>query len=586
MTTAVRRWLQPSWLCAPVVVLVGWLAFQQQRRLDRPWTFLVSDLVPGLLIVAAGLVIAASRPHNRCWALIVAAGFAWYVGDFEHAVDPNVALAGFAFIGWYGPLLGWALLAFPSGRLHRRRDRLLVAALCGLFTTRSLARLLLHVPPDVAGYGVRNRFLPIADDRWWRSIEDVFAWAYPAAVLLGVGSAVKRWVGSGRPSRRMLAPALIAATVLSAAVSYEYVIGWNATIPPVANVRIFYAVWWAYAAVAVSLAAGLILLRGARSAVIDVFADLADHQAPPRLGAALARALGDPSLTLLTWSPTLGEYQDGNGTAADPPDPTPDQAVTGIERQGEPMALMVHDPALLEDPGLVSAVVTAVRLTVDNDRLQAEVGAQLVEVAASRARIVAAADAERQRIERDLHDGAQQRLVTIALALRLAEARLHNEADSHAREALGQAVKDLAEAIDELRDLARGIHPAILSESGLAAALDSLVERSRLPVRLDTDLPFEPPTQIAAAVYFVVSEALTNVAKHSGATHVNVHAFAIDDSLRVEVSDDGVGGAIVGAGTGLSGIADRVATVGGQTHVHSPAGGGTRLEVELPCVLS
>ena len=185
MATAAHRL---PWLFAPAGLVVAWLVVAEQQRLGQPWTFLVSDVVPGLLIIAAGLFIWWRRPRNRCWWMLVAAGFAWFVGDFEHATNADVALAAFAFSQWYGPLLAWALLAFPSGRLQVRRDRALVVGIFSLFAVRSLSRLFLHVPPDVAGYGTQNRFLPISDDRWWRGVEDGFAWAYPALIVLAVVS--------------------------------------------------------------------------------------------------------------------------------------------------------------------------------------------------------------------------------------------------------------------------------------------------------------------------------------------------------------------------------------------------------------
>jgi signal transduction histidine kinase len=542
---------------------------------------------PGLLIIAAGLVIWWHRPGNRWWWMVAAAGFAWFIGDFEHSDNADVALAAFAFSHWYGPLLAWALLAFPSGLLQVRHARVLVVTIFVLFAIRSLSRLFLHVPPDIAGYGTENRFLPISDDRWWRGVEDGFAWVYPTLIVLAVVSVALRWLRSSRAGRRMLTPALATAPMFAAAVGYQYVIGWNASIPAVTGLRLSYAVWWLYGAVAVALAVGLTRLRRTRLEVIDVFAELGTADAPARLGPALARALGDPTLTLLAWSDAAAGYIDASGHPVDAPVDEPDRAITRIERGGEPLAVLVHDVALLEDPGLVNAIVSAVRLTTDNERLQSEIETQLTEVAASRARIIAAGDAERGRIERDLHDGAQQRLVTIALALRLAETRLGDDADPATRAVLSQSVKDLGEAIEELRDLARGIHPTILTESGLGAALESLVDRSPLPVQLSIDLPIEPSNAIAATAYFAVSEALTNVAKHTAATVVTVCAEVHDGTLRVEIADDGGGGADSARGSGLRGIADRIAAVGGTWRlVSAPGSGGTRIEVDLPCVSS
>jgi signal transduction histidine kinase len=570
----------------PAGIFVAWLAGRQQYRNGRPWTFLVAELVPGLTLIGAGLVIWWRRPNNWCWWLLGAAGFAWYVGDFEHVRNRDVALGAFALGKWYDLFLGWALLAFPTGRLLRRHDRVLVAAMVALLSLRSLSRLFLHVPPDVAGYGVTNRFVPISDDRWWQMVEDVFAWGWSVTMLLVLVSVAARWRNSSRPGRQMLTPALYGAVVLTAAVTYEYVVGWNAEIPRIAGLPVVYVAWWARAAVAVALAVGLIRLRRTRSAVVDLVAELG-HDAPPaRLGDALGRALGDAGLTLLPWSVAAGSYVDDGGRPVDLSVDPPQRAVTRIERRGEPVAAIVHDVALLEDPGLVNAVVAAVRLTIDNEQLQAELETQLAEVAASRTRIVAAGDAERRRIERDLHDGAQQRLVTIALALRLAEARVGgSETTPEVRALLAQTVSDLQEAIDELRDLARGIHPAIL-DSGLHAALVSLADRSPLPVRLDVRLDREPPSAVTHTAFFAVAEALTNIAKHANAHNVTVRAIASNGAIQIEVTDDGDGGADSDDGTGLRGISDRVAAVGGTMRLHSPPGAGTRFEVELPCASS
>jgi signal transduction histidine kinase len=284
---------------------------------------------------------------------------------------------------------------------------------------------------------------------------------------------------------------------------------------------------------------------------------------------------------LLPWSAAAGGYVDPSGRRVEP-EPSPGRAVTLVDGDGTPLAALVHDEALIEDPGLVSAVSAAVRLTVDNERLRHELEDRLDDLAASRARIIAAADAERRRIERDLHDGTQQRLVTIALRLRLALARLPDDEGAE-REALTQAVDDISAVAEEVRRLARGIHPAILEEAGLQAALEGLVDRSPLAVRTEFVLPVEPPAAAAATAYFTVSEALTNALKHAGPCEVCVAARIVDGRLRVVVTDDGAGGAREDLGSGLTGLQDRVRATGGTLRVLSPPGGGTRIEVDLPC---
>jgi PAS domain S-box-containing protein len=212
-------------------------------------------------------------------------------------------------------------------------------------------------------------------------------------------------------------------------------------------------------------------------------------------------------------------------------------------------------------------------------RLNAELHDRLEELAASRARIVAAGDVERRRLERNLHDGAQQRLVTLSLSLRVALAKLDSDPDG-ARAALVDAGGELATALEELRELARGLHPAVLSERGLRAAVEALA--SRAPVPVEIDIPgHRLPEQVEAAAYYLIAEALTNVTKYARASSVRIGVSA-RDAIVVEVTDDGVGGADPGAGTGLRGLADRVEALGGSLEVVSPPGDGTTLRAEIP----
>jgi PAS domain S-box-containing protein len=214
-------------------------------------------------------------------------------------------------------------------------------------------------------------------------------------------------------------------------------------------------------------------------------------------------------------------------------------------------------------------------------RLNVELHARLEELAASRARIVTAGDVERRRLERNLHDGAQQRLVTLSLSLRLALEKLDSD-PAAARAALADVGDELALALEELRELARGLHPAVLSDRGLRAAVETLVGRVPAPVEI-ADIPDERlPEPVEAAAYYLIAEALTNVTKYAQASTVRVRVAASDASVVVEVSDDGVGGADPAAGSGLRGLADRVEALGGSLEVESPAGAGTSLRAEIP----
>jgi signal transduction histidine kinase len=297
---------------------------------------------------------------------------------------------------------------------------------------------------------------------------------------------------------------------------------------------------------------------------------------------ALARALGDPSLDLAYWVPGRGRYVGAGGQPVELPQPESERKATVVERAGEPIAALIHDPALAENHELVQSVCAAAALTLENARLQAELRARLAELQASRARLVAATDAERRRIERDLHDGTQQRLVSIAMALGLAESKL--AADRPAVQPVLREARDaLAVALAELRELTQGIRPAILVERGLAAALDDLSRRAALPVRLEIALSGRLPEQVEGAAYFVASEALANAAKHSHASEVRLTASRQGPLLVLEVADDGIGGAGAGGGSGLRGLADRIEALGGRLTVSSPPGRGTTMRAEIPC---
>jgi signal transduction histidine kinase len=317
--------------------------------------------------------------------------------------------------------------------------------------------------------------------------------------------------------------------------------------------------------------------------VVELVTGFDQNPLRAQLAPALRRALGDPGLRVLY--PASGGsvgWVDGAGAPATLPDDAARVATTPIRSNGVTSALILHDPALLEDPGLVGAIAATVRLAMDNEQLTVALEAQLEETRASRRRIVDAADAERQRIERDLHDGAQQRLVSLAISLRMLGDSLGDDAPKEIREELSAAGTELRGAIEELRELAHGLDPAILRESGLGPAIRSLVERCPTPATLELQLDGRLPRPIEATAYFVVAEALANVTKHALASHVAVRVRVSPGLLLVEVEDDGRGGAEAALGSGLRGLADRVAAAGGRFDLGSGAGGGTRVAAELP----
>jgi signal transduction histidine kinase len=330
-----------------------------------------------------------------------------------------------------------------------------------------------------------------------------------------------------------------------------------------------------------ALLAGLLRERLARVHVGELVVHL-EQTSPGELRDELALALDDRTLEVAFWLPDQHEYVDAAGTSFPVPIDGPERAVTRIEHDGQQLAVLVHDPTLRDEPKLVEGVAAAARLALVNARLHAEVRAQLEMVQESRARIVTAADEERRRIERDLHDGAQQRLVALALELRGAQRRLGEGSDPEMDRLLESTADELQVALQELRELAQGIHPGILTQGGLSPALESLAARVPIPVSVAATQDRLPP-DVEATAYFVACEALTNVVKHAHATQAAIRALRNDGWLVVEVEDNGVGGASTQDGTGLRGLADRVEAHGGHFRIESAPGSGTRILGEIPC---
>jgi signal transduction histidine kinase len=335
----------------------------------------------------------------------------------------------------------------------------------------------------------------------------------------------------------------------------------------------------ALAAIPVAYLAGLFQARMARLSVSDLVVELGRQPAPGQLRDALARALRDPTLELAYWIPESDAYVgiDGQPVQVHAAD---GRAVTVLDVAGRRVAALVHDEALAETPELLDGVASAAGLALENERLQAELRAQLEELRDSRARIVEAGDTARRRLERNLHDGAQQRLVALSVGLGLAEAKLATD-PLRAAEMLTAARVELTAALEELREIARGLHPAILSR-GLGVALEAVAERSPVPVELCVDAGVRAPAAVEAAAYYVVSEALTNVARYAQASTAVVRVTSGNGQLRVGVSDDGIGGAEIVKGSGLQGLRDRVEAIDGRLEIRSRTGAGTHVIAHLP----
>lgn len=544
-----------------------------------PWAF-----------IGAGLAAWRQRPDSRIGLLMVVFGFV-FLAHFAIAIDTPATYVVGLLVGGVNIAVQTQIMAtYPSGRLTTWPQRLIVAIAYLLSAPRALVLLLLGAVPRPTGPLVPDLLILAQAPRTSPTFDDPVVRAFAlvlSAALLGV--AAGNWRRAGPARQRALAPAMAGGAVIIVAF-VALVLAGAAGVPPEALATITWLENAALLAWPAALLYGLVRSRLDRAAIgpmiIELGAGLPD---PDRLRAVMAETAHDPTLQLALWAPVQGRYVDGDGREVDVDRLPAGRAVTRLERDGVPIAALVHDTALAAEPDLIGAVAAGAGLAVENDQLHAAVEAQLAEVQASRARIVAAGDAARRRVERDLHDGAQQRLVGVAVALRLARAQLGDGAgggEPRSAEVAGlldEAAAELTAALAELRELARGIYPAVLTDGGLDPALRSLADRSPIPVLLG-DVPGQRlPAPVEQTAYFLVSEALTNAAKHARASKATVTVTARPGTTVVEIDDDGAGGARPEAGSGLRGMADRVAAVGGTLLVDSPPGRGTRVVARLPC---
>lgn len=576
-STTDRNLQRLTLVAAPVLLLasVTYLAAGEASALR----IAVHGVVCGTFI-ATGLLAWARRPANRTGRVMVAIGLFLLLDPLQIGVVPSLAPVGLIGTTVSDILLGYLILAFPWGTLRSNVDRLFVGASAVAMLAANLAAFA-GFDPRAVGRDYDNPFLLIRDPGLAQAAVTASRLT-SIVVLIGFLTIFAiRWARASGPARRTYSPVLVPSTVLVIAIMVNTILS---LFDGPDGLRLAAGITQALARafIPVGFLVGLLRSRMARSAVADLVVELGETPAPSRLRDALANALGDPSLTVAYWSPAAGAYLAADGSTAELQSETSARAVTFLERDGQPIAAILHDPVLLDDPGLVASVASAMRLSVENERLQAEVETQLGEVRESRARIVAAGDAERKRVERDLHDGAQQRLVSLTLALRLATLKLGDDGDPELRQTLDQASDEARSALAELRELARGIHPQILTEAGLGSAIESLADRSSVDVAVDlgTDRRFSPGVE--AAAYFVVSEALANVAKYAGASRALVRTEWQNDVLTIEIADDGVGGAEPGPAGGLRGLADRLSAIDGHLEIISPTGGGTRLLAHIP----
>jgi signal transduction histidine kinase len=580
--TALNRALWALGAAAVVATAAASALIIASDHVEKPGVMVAIGVAIALSFVGTGLYVWSRRPTNRFGALMTGVGFTFLLAALTASDDSVVFTIGVLLSSLYFVLFAHALLVFPEGRLERRWHAHLLGWAYVFCIIAPLPLLLWGFPDSYHCETCPESALLIEENETLRLIfnglTSLIGLAFVVTVVIIL---LRRWRAATAPQRRALAPLLwsgVAMLVLLGALLGSDAVGAAPVTSVLATISfgVFASVPWVFMF-------GLVRSSVVRAgAVRELLLRLGEEPGTGGLRHRLADALGDRSLQLAFWFEDKHCWVDAQGHKVElPGEGDPARAWTAVEREGRVVGAIVHDVSLSEDPVLLRSVAAAAGLAVENERLQAQLRARVEDLRASRARIVEAGTHERRRLERNLHDGAQQRLVALSLTLRLAQAKVHKDPEK-ANELLAGAQDELNLALGELRELARGIHPAILSDRGLGAALEALVGRAPIPVQL-AELPGDRlPEAIEAAAYFLVAEALTNVVKYAHASQATVRVSQSNGAAVVEVADDGVGGADPGRGSGLRGLADRVAALDGRMAIESPAGVGTRLRAEIP----
>lgn len=529
-----------------------------------------------MLIASWGLLLAGAatwwlRHRPRPARLLLAAGAVWLAQFLELSNTALLYTLGLIAGPVAAALVAAALLSFGA-----RRDASPAARLAGALV---VAAMVASISPllaiDTSVSSLPDQLLSIRHDRdlasLLTSVGDVLTIAalIALAVVLVNRSRGSGGIGAGQRRSVAIAGVVIAAIVGTLALWSLATNSFDLSQSPIVSL--------AAVAVPVGLTVGTVQDgRHALGGVAAMVADVGEGTSRTALQASLAQALGDPSVALAFWSGDRNAYVDSAGRSM-AIEPTDQHAVTLLGAADDPMGAILHDHALLAEPERVRAATAAVRLALENERRQALAAADL---RASRSRIVESAEQARRSVERDLHDGAQQRLIALQLSLKLEQQRAQRSGEPVSSEFLAGLSDELGGAINELRELGRGLRPSAL-DHGLRAAVESLAERSPVPIVTDVTNERGSPAAEAAA-YFVINEAVANATRHSGADHIRVRVESDGHSVNVEVADDGAGGARKDIGTGLQSLEDRVVALDGTWSLTSPSGGGTKIEVVLP----
>ncbi len=531
----------------------------------------------GLALVLAGLLASQASRTGRAGDLAVLAGLVWFAPVWVgwELGPPLVRSLGMIAAGFAFPLVFCLVLAFPGGWPLSAGTRVLTWAVYLEAAVAALGLALVRDPyldPACWANCTDNVFLVRSLPALARAVTSTDRWftAVAATTLLAV--CAWRLLGRRGHARVVLAPIVLPAIVFAVAVGAHTIALSQTPLEDPGNPA-FQLIFDVQNAAVILLAAGLatdaVMTVVHRRGVARIVASLGEAPSPGSVESALARALGDPELRVAYWLPDVQRYVDAQGRPVDEPAAAPGRLITVLMQQDRRVAVVSHVASF---PELEREFGAAIRLGLENERLQAEILFQLGELRASRARIVQTGDAERRRLERNLHDGAQQRLLALSYDIRLAHASAEAESDDRARLLLEQALAGVQAGLGELRELAHGIYPAILTEAGLGPALATLADSAAIPVELDDAVQDRHPEVAETAAYLMVAEAIEDAAGR-GAGYATVSAAYRDGYLTVTVEDDGRSRT-----SSMTAIADRVGALGGILTVEP-----TRLGVEIPC---
>ena len=566
------RWVRSTFESAAavgaIVFVAAAVALSSHRR-DPLWVNVSLHLV-GLTIIVAGLLLRLRPVSRRLALLAVALGLSWYTIDLK---DSRLLIAhsvGSCLYFFHLVVLGHMLLAYPSGRLATATARVVIGVaypLSVIIQTLRYATERMHAP---------GRVLNAAQRPMWAALGSLVGLVLTVVVVALI---MRRWLTASRPARRYVPPVWVMA-VFAIALTTVLTAGALGISEP-AEHELLAVHGFALTLLTVAGTITLFRVRTSRVGVADVLVQLERSPGPNGLQRALSQALRDPYLRLATWD---GEqYRDNEGQpvelAAGQPEQQPDQIVTRVDRNGQPLAVVVHDPALIQQPELMRAMLAAIRLVLDNAR-------QLAELRQSRSRIAQAEIAGRRQVQRDLHDGAQLDLIAINLTLSRLRGRVLTlpGRDERRRDLLrlvDQAIAEAGRAGESLQRLARGVLPAVLTHFGLVEAVKELADRCPLPVSYDLE-PADCSAGAAAATYFLISESLVNVTRHANATRANIRLRRQTNHLVTRIADNGHGGADPNLGTGLKGLQDRLEALGGSLEI-TTSPHGTTVTGYVPC---